>query len=245
MKRQLFLLGSLLMVGVLPVRAQILASSNRYSTYQNRETDTRLITLRSALSELEQYYSVSFIYPTNLVETKVLMVSRRTRNLEAELTDLLTDKGLSYRKVQPSFYAIVPTKDKNPRFFRKIEQIETKASTSQSNESLDLPARTIDKLERIGWSMTSTKPLADITGKVTDKNGQGIPGVSVLIKGTNRGTTTDANGEFSINASNNATLVFSFVGYASQEVAVGGRGRISVTLNDDVKALSEVVVVGY
>jgi TonB-linked SusC/RagA family outer membrane protein len=246
MNKQLIALGSLFMAGILPVRAQLLASSDRFATYQSREADTRLITLRSALAELEQYYSVSFIYPTNLVDTKVVMVNRHSQNLEAELTSLLTNKGLTYRKVQPNFYAIVSAeKGKNPRLFRKIEQIETKTSTDQAQTPLNIPERTIDKLERSGWSMTSAKPLADINGKVSDKNGQGIPGVSVIIKGTNRGTTTNASGEYSLNAANNAMLVFSFVGYTSQEVLVSNRSQINITMLDDVKALSEVVVVGY
>ncbi|SFD08486.1 TonB-linked outer membrane protein, SusC/RagA family [Spirosoma endophyticum] len=245
MTKQLIVLGSLLMVGVLPLKAQLLASSSRYTTYQNREADTRLLTLKSALSELEKYYGVSFIYPTNLVNTKVVMVNQHSENLETELANLLTSKGLTYRKVQPKFYAIVPTKEKSPRLFRKIEQIETKTNADQTTEAVTLPNRTIDKLERIGWSMTSTQPLEDVTGKVIDKSGQGIPGVSVVVKGTTRGTTTNVSGEYSLNAPNNATLVFSFVGYASQEVSVANRSRINITLVDDVKSINEVVVVGY
>lgn len=245
MTKQLIALGSLLLIGILPTRAQLVASSNRYASYQKQPTDTRLITLKSALSELEQHYSVSFIYPTNLVNTKVSMVNQRNRNLETELVNLLNSTGLTYRKVQPRFYAIVPEKEKSTRLFRKIEHIETKTTTDPSTEAVRLPDRTIDKLERIGWSTTSAQPLADITGKVLDKNGQGIPGVSVVIKGTTRGTTTNTDGEYNLNAPNNAVLVFSFVGYASQEVAVANRSRINITLLDDVKSISEVVVVGY
>jgi len=245
MNKPLIILGSLLLVGTLPAHAQLLASSNRYASYLSQAADTRQITLRSALAELEQHFGVSFIYPTNLVDTKVQMPARHSQNLETELTSLLINKDLTYRKVQPNFYAIVSTKEKNSKLFRKIEQIDTKTSNDQTSTPINLPDRTLDKLERIGWSMTSSNPLADITGKVTDKNGQGIPGVSVVIKGTSRGTTTDAQGNYALNAGNNATLVFSFVGYVSQEVAVANRSRINVTLTDDVKALSEVVVVGY
>ena len=85
----------------------------------------------------------------------------------------------------------------------------------------------------------------DIRGRVTDRTGAAIPGVSVLVKGTNRGTTANANGEYVINAPGNATLVFSFVGYVSQEIAVGDRSQVDISLAEDVKALSEVVVVGY
>ncbi|PAC31300.1 SusC/RagA family TonB-linked outer membrane protein [Flectobacillus sp. BAB-3569] len=86
-----------------------------------------------------------------------------------------------------------------------------------------------------------------ITGKVTSsEDGQGIPGVSVMIKGTNRGTTTDANGSYKINSSSaKDVLSFSAIGYTTSEVAVGSKNTINVVLNVENQALSEVVVVGY
>lgn len=86
-----------------------------------------------------------------------------------------------------------------------------------------------------------------ITGRVTGADdGSGIPGVNVLEKGTNNGTVTDSGGRFSITTTGaNATLVFSFVGYTTQEVAVGTQAVINVALNPDVTSLSEVVVIGY
>ena len=85
-----------------------------------------------------------------------------------------------------------------------------------------------------------------VTGKVTDAaDGSAIPGVSVAVKGTTRGAQTDANGTYKVNAGANATLVFSFVGYASKEVAVGSKSVVDVKLSADNKSLEEVVVVGY
>lgn len=88
-----------------------------------------------------------------------------------------------------------------------------------------------------------------ISGRVTDgTNGSGLPGVSVVVKGTSRGTTTDSDGNFRINAPDQTqplTLVFSFIGYATQEIAVGNRTTVNVTLSSDDKTLNEVVVVGY
>jgi TonB-dependent starch-binding outer membrane protein SusC len=243
MKKGLSFLWLLLLAGILPAKAQLLASTNRPHVVQAPDADTRLVTLRSALTELEQRYRVSFIYPTNLVDTKVVFNRSLARDVESELSNLLINKSLTYRKVQPNFYAIVPVKEKTGRFFRKIEQIDSQAQPT--SEPLILPIRTIDRLERIGWSITSSAPVADIGGRITDKSGQGIPGVSVVVKGTSRGTTTNANGEFSLNAADNATLVFSFVGYETREVAVAGRSRINVTLTDDIRAISEVVVIGY
>jgi TonB-dependent starch-binding outer membrane protein SusC len=85
-----------------------------------------------------------------------------------------------------------------------------------------------------------------VSGKVTDKGGDGLPGVTVQLKGTGKGASTDGNGNFSLaGVPSTGTLVFSFVGMTSQEISVGGRSTINVTLADDAALLEEVVVVGY
>jgi TonB-linked SusC/RagA family outer membrane protein len=83
---------------------------------------------------------------------------------------------------------------------------------------------------------------AIIHGKVVDENGTPAPGVSVRVKGTTTGTITDANGNFSVNAPDNAILVFSFLGYETQEIAVAGKKELSIKLTISAKSLSEVVV---
>src|SRR5690554_4612026 len=87
----------------------------------------------------------------------------------------------------------------------------------------------------------------NVTGRITDAGDNSpLPGASIVVKGTSVGTTTDANGEFSIAVEDaNTTLVFSFIGYESQEIAVGGRSRIDISLTPDIQSLEEVVVVGY
>ncbi len=86
-----------------------------------------------------------------------------------------------------------------------------------------------------------------ITGTVTDEaTGVTLPGVSVMIQGTTKGTTTGADGKFTLNIPNtNAVLVFSFIGYLTEKVPVSGKSVIDVKLKTDVKNLDEVVVVGY
>lgn len=85
-----------------------------------------------------------------------------------------------------------------------------------------------------------------VSGKVTAaEDGTTIPGVNVVVKGTTNGTTTDADGNYTISAPENATLVFSFIGLTTEEVAVGNRTTIDVPMRADVTQLSEVVVVGY
>ncbi len=84
-----------------------------------------------------------------------------------------------------------------------------------------------------------------VTGRITSEDGEGLPGASVVVKGTTNGTTTDINGDFTLNAPEEAILIVSFVGYESQEIAVGDRTVIDVQLIEDSEQLEEVVVVGY
>ncbi len=87
---------------------------------------------------------------------------------------------------------------------------------------------------------------AAVTGRVTSSDdGSTLPGVSVVVKGTSRGTTTDANGAYRIAAGSGATLTFSFVGFKPQDVAVGNRNSINVVLAADASTLNEVVVTGF
>ena len=85
-----------------------------------------------------------------------------------------------------------------------------------------------------------------VTGRVTSSDdGTGLPGVSVLVKGANRGTTTDTDGNYSIGVTPNATLTFSFVGFKPQDVVVGNRSKISLVLAPDASTLNEVIITGF
>ncbi|WJJ96717.1 SusC/RagA family TonB-linked outer membrane protein [Algibacter luteus] len=81
-----------------------------------------------------------------------------------------------------------------------------------------------------------------ISGTITDGNGLPLPGATVLVKGTSSGASTDFDGKFSIEANQGSTLVFSYVGYATQEIVAGSSATIDITLQEDAQALQEVVV---
>lgn len=82
-----------------------------------------------------------------------------------------------------------------------------------------------------------------VSGKVTSaEDGSVLPGVNITVKGTSRGTSSDASGSFQLNAPANSTLVFSFIGFTSQEIAVGNRTTLAVVMNPDASQLQEVVV---
>lgn len=92
-----------------------------------------------------------------------------------------------------------------------------------------------------------TAKLADVTirGTVTDAEGQPIPGATVSVKGTSTGTATDIDGQYSLTVPEEATLLFSFIGYVPQSVEIGGKSIIDITLKEELSSLDEVVVIGY
>ena len=108
---------------------------------------------------------------------------------------------------------------------------------------------------KIGWAicfilsiftLSSYGQQQAVTGKITSSDdGQGIPGVSVSVKGTNKGTTSDANGNYKIATDSKGKLLFSGIGFVSQEVEVGSKSVIDLKMLTDIQSLNEVVVVGY
>ncbi|MFT7162315.1 MAG: TonB-dependent SusC/RagA subfamily outer membrane receptor, partial [Bacteroidia bacterium] len=85
-----------------------------------------------------------------------------------------------------------------------------------------------------------------IAGKVTDENGDGLPGAGILVKGTGNGTVSDLDGNYKLDVPSSETvLVISFVGYKTQELTVGSRSTIDISMEVDATALEEIVVVGY
>ncbi len=84
-----------------------------------------------------------------------------------------------------------------------------------------------------------------IEGRVTDDSNQGIPGVSVIIRGTAQGTITNIDGEYSIDAATGNTLIFSFIGYLSQEIGISDQTLVNIVLQETAYDMDEVVVIGY
>src|SRR5277367_1173318 len=96
-----------------------------------------------------------------------------------------------------------------------------------------------------GWLATTALAQSRIvTGTVKDPNGAAVPGVNILVKGTATGTSSDGDGKYSMTVPNegNPILVFSFIGYANEEIEIGTKTVIDVVLKEDVAQLNEVVV---
>ncbi|WP_456457886.1 SusC/RagA family TonB-linked outer membrane protein [Reichenbachiella sp.] len=151
--------------------------------------------------------------------------------------------------------------------YKNDELVEQNADlTSSNNESLGNVLRQISKSTNLKFRrvndliLVSKKPQSkkvdrravmveetvNVKGTITDQDtGETLPGVNVVVKGTTAGTVTDMDGQYTIEAEAGATIVFSYIGYLSQEVTIGSQSVIDVLLVVDAKQLEEVVVVGY
>lgn len=107
-----------------------------------------------------------------------------------------------------------------------------------------LPKKEVAKTE--SRVLTAQQTTGKITGTIVDMTGESIPGVSVMIKGTTTGTITNIEGVYELNnIAEDAVIVYSFIGFTTQEVNVAGRSTINITLYEEMTGLDEVVVVGY
>lgn len=229
-----------------PGQAQLLVASN---IQQNPSVTSQVVNrqLREVLTELKSRYKAEIMYELGAVEG--LTVGSNAVNprvtLEENLNTILRPLGLRYKKVNSSSYLV--TVEKRIKKLARAESPFHDTDVPVGIASVNFEPKEPQKLLN---TSTGKNALAaaehTVTGVVKGETDEGLPGVSVVVKGTTRGTATDANGNFRLDVQDeNATLVFSFVGYVNQEISVGGRTTIDLTLVPDLKSLNEVVVVGY
>jgi TonB-linked SusC/RagA family outer membrane protein len=162
-------------------------------------------------------------YLSSSISTKIksnqrLSVNANNRKLSMVLAEILKPNAISY----------------------EIFENRILLKKSKTEQTIIIPNEK-ETVQQIDLNLEKT-----ISGIVNDERGVGLPGVSIAIKNTTKGTLTDNNGKYTINVPDqNSVLVYTFVGYISQEKNVGNLSTISIVLKEDTKALDEVVVVGY
>ena len=205
--------------------AQLLASSRGGQQQPAGATGTpatETVALKGLLRQWEGDYHVTIFYESAVVGDKRVPVPTATGSLESRLSAVLPPADLSFKKLRNNYFVVTssgpPAAPTTP-----VALTTTTTATATARPGQDIA----------------------VSGRVTSEaDGSGLPGVTVLVKGTTNGVTTNADGTYLLQAPEGATLRFSSVGYVSQEVVVTGTA-VNIVLAEDLQKLSEVVVVGY
>lgn len=190
-----------------------------YSAASSRAAASQAPTLISVLKELNRKKGVYFLFSEESLGSKpVNSVRNANGSIEKILDEVLDKTGLKYKKVSANTFVILNATDK----FRK--------SANYSEAQLQLSTENVEAT------------FDDISGRVLAPDGTPLSGVSISVKGTSRGTVTNARGEFTIDANRNDILVISYIGYEAKEVQVGNDKSVTISLALANQQLSEVVV---
>lgn len=172
--------------------------------------------LESVLSQLEKQSGTTFLYSRQVIDSqRKVTFTASGKKLSKVLDQMLKPLNLKYEVM-------------GSQIIIKRDFQETAA-----------PRTSLEEYQVI------SSPANRISGKVTDEKGEGLPGVSILVKGTQQGTITDENGSFQLDVPEGSILILSFVGYETQEITIGKETTLNLSLKVDQKSLEEVVVVGY
>ncbi len=197
--------------------------------------------IKKVMQDLRGQRGIYFVFNSKDIQQAEVNANINTvASVEEILDAILSPVGLTYKKVG-NIYVILEKESQEitPKVQDKIEQQQDAAQKvlNQIEPSDDPPLR--DKVRVQSAVLT-------ISGHVTSESGEDMSGVNVVLKATSVGTVTDAAGRYTLEVANaTGTLVFSFIGYLSQEVSVNGGTVVDVQMQPDVTTLNEVVVIGY
>jgi TonB-dependent starch-binding outer membrane protein SusC len=229
--RCLFILASLLLLLMFhPDRALARKSTQTPAVI---ELNLKEASLKMALKEIERQTDYHFVINESRLGTvrKSVTLNIKTENVEEVLNQLLSGTNITYKIRKKQITLIPPAND------AAVSPI----ASSPGGSTAMLTDSQVSFLYEGPFKQDVT-----VRGTVKEETGAALPGVNVVVKGTTQGTVTDGDGNFSLNVpSNESVLVFSFIGFVTQEVAVNGQTTIDVVLISDSETLSEVVVVGY
>lgn len=193
---------------------------NTYSQSNEVSLNLKNVAIKDAISEIEKETGYVFIFNED-VEVKLkdrVSIDAKNKTTEAILAQLLRDTGLDYRIIAKQVTLYVNNK----------------------KENIYVPTR------QIALNIESQQQGNTVKGKIVDEQGEPLPGVTVIVKGTSTGTTSDADGNYVLHMiPRNSVLTFSFVGMRTQEIQVGNKAMIHVTMEEEAIGLEEVVAVGY
>jgi hypothetical protein len=227
MKCQYALIGILLLISY-----QARPQNELYAAASPRSVRLEAYSLKQGLKEVEKAFNVSIAYKDEWVDNKTIQNTKASfQTVEEALDMMLRQTTLYYEKGGERFYVIYEKKKVS-----KTAMAEHSASISTTPLLLSYPTFTSpDYLaDRLATLQQKEDAAIAVSGKVRDENGADFPGVNILVKGTSIGTSTDINGDYSLEVPDQSSvLVFSFIGYATQEVTVGSSTTLNITMTPD------------
>jgi len=215
-------------IGLLPLLLVTTFAGTLYANHiSGQEVLNRKVSLvadqkevKSILTELSKLADIKFVYSAQRIPCKQKVSLRAKDESLGDVLDGLLDPLDIYYHVSGEQIVLMRKGDDNNGYLPPVTQA--------------------DKVAGADIFMAKI-----VTGRVTNEAGDPLVGVSVLVQGTSRGTTTNSNGVFSISADPGETLEFSFIGYKLNSIKVGAEDNVTVKLQSEVSGLNEIVVVGY
>ena len=238
----LWLLLAALTGPALPGQAQLLAMTKRQATPEAAPAPKGAKRLKDVLNELKALHRVDLVFGDKIVDGYTLPadIVQPGRSVEQNLDAALKPFGLRYRKIKSGAYVIMTKENR-----RAGGVPEARFPSNPALNPVEEPAAPPSPTE-VGLAPMTTRPeiVAQlVSGRVTDETEKSMAGVTVVLKGTSKGTTTDQSGAYRIEVPDAAsTLVFSYVGYDPQEIVVGNRTTLNVQMKANSRSLDEVVV---
>lgn len=234
----------LLSVSICP--AQTFAILRPQKTSQ--EQSPAAVKLSLVLQDIKNHYGVDVLYADKVVRHILVLPSdvNWSLGLEQNLTGLLKPHNLSFSKQGTNSYVIFAL-SKKARILSSAVPLTDDAPEQIGSGQIFVPSDSpLQPATTRPVNIEAVSQDIQVSGTVKDEDGGVLPGVSIVVKGTQRGSVTNADGNFTLAVPDReSVLVFSFVGYLTKEVTVGNQTQINLSLQIDNKALEEVVVVGY
>ena len=198
-------------------------------------SDEETVTLKEALEHIKELYHVKFAYKEGLLDGKRVpqaLLSNENYTIEALLEKILTASKLDFKRINKKQFSI---------FINRVKEGGGAPQSSKNNEGSPGEGSSTSQ------NGAQHEAAMEISGTVTaQEDNQPLPGVNVLLKGTASGTTTDSDGKYVLSIPDGGgVLVFSFIGYASQEITVSTQTVVDVVLSQEAQSLNEVVVTAF
>lgn len=203
------------------------------------------------LEEISEKYQVLFTYDAELLKgIKVKFDLSEAKSIDNAVNILMKRTGLGYELLGNKYYVIYKDNRKGQKTMRKMKRKLKQLQKLEQSGNLSLQRKRANKpqkdFETILRTIENLKAEKVLTGAITDTEGLPLIGANILLKGTSTGTVSDIDGSFRLRVPDDAaTLVISYTGYITREVAIGNQTRFDIQLTEDIAALDEVVVVGY